>query len=168
MTEVEEEVQNEQNIFQRVLHNKPKPQQFESETMVEFITKTENLTQPAPNESENTPRQFEKDGYFGDLLDEAVISSTQNLRNHLRGSQQKQKILVDLLQQQRRSFQVQVSVDEGKTNTAATLKNGVLHYNNRQISIDKSRVVILKQTTLLLDGDLQLKFKSVNDLQAFL
>ncbi len=87
-----------------MLHNKPKPQQFESETMVEFITKTENLTQPAPNESENTPRQFEKDGYFGDLLDEAVISSTQNLRNHLRGSQQKQKILVDLFQQQRRSF----------------------------------------------------------------
>ena len=137
-----------------MLHNKPRPQPIESETMVEFITKSEHLTQPVPNESENTPRQFEKDGYFGDLLDEAVIGSTQNLRNHMRGSHQKQKILVDLLQQQRRSFQVQVSVDEGKTFTAATLKNGVLHYNSRQISIDKSRVVILKQNTLLLDGDL--------------
>lgn len=61
-----------------------------------------------------------------------------------------------------------MSADEGKTFTSATLKDGVLHYNSRQISINKSKVVILKQTTLLIEGNLMLKFKSVNDLQAFL
>ena len=58
--------------------------------MFEFITKSEQMTQPVPKESENTPRQFEKDGYFGDLLDDAVIGSSLNLRNHIRVSHQKQ------------------------------------------------------------------------------
>lgn len=44
MTEVEEEVQNQENIFQRVLHNKSKPQPVESETIAEFITRSEHLT----------------------------------------------------------------------------------------------------------------------------
>jgi hypothetical protein len=59
-----------------VIHNKNKYEPIESETLAEFITKSEHLTQPTHKDLDDTPRQFEKDGYFGELLDEAVIGST--------------------------------------------------------------------------------------------
>lgn len=42
MTELDEEFENQENIFKRVLHNKYEP--IESETLVDFVTKSEHLT----------------------------------------------------------------------------------------------------------------------------
>jgi hypothetical protein len=59
---------------------------------------------------------------------------------------------------------VQVSEDEGKSWDSASLKNSVLYFKSKKINIEKHQVVILKQNTILVDGELWLKFKSVNDL----
>ena len=67
-----------------MIHNKYEP--IESETLVDFITKSEPPTLAPPKNQDDTPRQFEKNGYFSELLNEAVVGSVENFKKHISSS----------------------------------------------------------------------------------